>query len=109
MHGDELRPKLYEVAKAKGYDKSDLYGFNRTSQIVELPVYADVIALREYIDEHVESGDEPLTKYVTDVYWNFLYNISRINIESVWYYCDNFRSITFPVKYDFSWDEAIHV
>lgn len=109
MHSNELRPKLYELAKSKGYEKSDLYGFNRTSQIVELPVYADVIAIREYLDEHLESGDEPLTKYVTDVYWDFLYNISRINIESVWYYCDNFRSITFPVKYDLSWDEEIHV
>lgn len=98
MHGSELHPKLYELAAAKGYERGSLYGFNSTSQIVELPVYDDVIALREYIDEHTDDADNPLVKYVTDVYWNFLYNISRLNNESIWYYIVNFRSINLPCE-----------
>lgn len=98
MHGRELHPKLYNLAKSKGYERGSLYGFNSTKQIVELSVYDDVVALREYIDDYTDGADNPLVKYVTDVYWDFLYNISRINNESVWYYCVNFRSIQVPCE-----------
>ena len=96
VHSENLYPELCDLALAEGFDRTNYYGFNTTSQIVKLPVYNDVIAIREYLDDNAENSESPLVKYVTDVYWDFLFNISRINVESVWYYSDNYFLIKFP-------------
>lgn len=98
VRSQELPSKLYDLANSETEMGLDLYKFECIKQIVKLPVYCDATEIRDYLDEH-ESSDR-LTKYVTDIYWDFLYNISRIGIEFIWLFYENFSLSIFPWQRD---------